>query len=209
MFGNFMPREGKFFDYFNKHAGLLIEGAAELRALLAHPDNGLEGRVRKVEAVERRADEVTHETINLLHHTFITPLDRDHIHQLITGLDTILDLMEDVAQSIHLYDVHELTPECQKLGEQIEQGVNKVQEAVKLLPNMDNALTILKLCQDIDRIEGEADHVMRSGMAKLFREETDTKQLIKLKAVYELLETTTDRCADVANVIEGIVLENA
>ncbi len=209
MFGKFMPREGKFFEYFNKHATLLVEGAAELRSLLANPGNGLEDRVHRVEAIERRADQVTHDTIHMLHHTFITPLDRDHIHQLITGLDTILDLMEDVAQSIHLYDVRVVTPECEKLGEQIEQGVKKVLEAVALLPSMDNAMTILKLCQDIDRIEGEADHVMRSGMAKLFREEQDTRQLIKLKAVYELLETATDRCADVANVIEGIVLENA
>lgn len=209
MFGNFIPREGKFFDLFNQHSVLLVQGAAELRSLLAQPENNLEGKVRNVEGVERRADDITRATIKLLHETFITPLDRDHIHQLITGMDTILDLMEDVAQSIYLYDVHDLTPDVQKLGEQVEQGVHKVQEAVKLLSSMENALTILNLCNDIDRIEGEADQVMRSGMARLFREETDTKQLIKMKAVYELLETTTDRCADVANVIEGIVLENA
>lgn len=204
-----MPREGKFFDLFNAHAALVVNGAAELRLLLADVETGLDGRVRNVEAIERRADDITRDTIKLLHETFITPLDRDHIHQLITGMDTILDLIEDVAQSIHLYDVHNLTPECQKLGELIEIGAHRMQEAVKLLPSMDNALTILKLCADIDRMEGEADSVMRSGMAKLFREENDTRQLIKVKAVYELLETATDKCADVANVIEGVVLENA
>jgi uncharacterized protein Yka (UPF0111/DUF47 family) len=209
MFGNLMPREGKFFDLFNAHATLVVNGAAELRNLLADVENGLDGRVRNVESIERRADDITRDTIKLLHETFITPLDRDHIHQLITGMDTILDLIEDVAQSIQLYDVHNLTPECQKLGELIEVGAHRVQEAVKLLPSMDNALTILKLCVDIDRMEGEADNVMRSGMAKLFREEGDTRQLIKMKAVYELLETATDKCADVANVIEGVVLENA
>ncbi len=209
MFGNFMPREGKFFDLFNAHADLVVHGSNELSTLLANIDTGLDGRVRNVESIERRADDITRDTIKLLHETFITPLDRDHIHQLITGMDTILDLIEDVAQSIQLYDVRRITPEAQKLGELIIVGAQRVQEAVKLLPSMDNALTILKLCADIDRMEGEADAVMRSGMAKLFREENDTKELIKMKAVYELLETATDKAADVANVIEGIVLENA
>ncbi len=209
MFGNFIPREGKFFDFFNQHAEQVVKGAASLKTLLSAIGDGVESRVHDVEMIERRADEITHDTIHLLHQTFITPMDRDQIHQLITGMDTILDLMEDVAQSVVLYDVKTITPEIHELADLCEKGAVQVQAAVKLLSNMDNSLTILKICNEIDRIEGEADHVMRAGMAKLFRHEADAHQLIKMKAVYELLETVTDRAADVANVLESIVLENS
>jgi len=117
--------------------------------------------------------------------------------------------MEDVSQSIFLYDIHQLTPEARKLGEICEACAQQVKVAVGLLSNMQNAILILKACEEIDHLESEADHVMRAAMAKLFRDEPDVRQVIKLKAVYELLETVTDRCEDVANIIEGIVLENS
>ena len=124
-------------------------------------------------------------------------------------MDDILDLMEDVAQSIFLYDVKQLTAEAHKLAEVCELCCEQVRLAVSFLSNMDNAILILKACEEIDRLESEADHIMRAAMAKLFRDEPDVRQVIKLKAIYELLETVTDRCEDVANIIEGIVLENS
>jgi uncharacterized protein Yka (UPF0111/DUF47 family) len=139
----------------------------------------------------------------------VTAVDRDEIHQLITGMDDTLDLMEDVATCIFLYDVKEVTPDAQRLADFCVACTNKVKEAVAKLESMDNAEAILKLCGDIDRLEGEADFVFRSALAKLFREEPDARQIIKLKEVYQLLESITDKCEDVANVIEGIVLENA
>ncbi len=203
-----MPTEGKFFDLFNQHAELGVKGAKEMVALMTNFDD-LEIRVHAIETVEKQADKVTHTTIDLLHKTFITPLDRDDIHQLITRMDDILDLLEDAAQTISLYDIKSITPEAKRLAELCLACTEKVQAAVGLLHNMDNSRQILAICQEIDRLESDADHVMRAAMSKLFRDEPDVRTLIKLKAIYEILETVTDRCEDVANIIEGIIVENA
>ncbi|MFJ3045050.1 DUF47 domain-containing protein [Herbaspirillum chlorophenolicum] len=208
MFGRLMPTEGKFFDLFNQHAELGVKGAKEMVALMTNFDD-LEIRVHAIETVEKQADKVTHTTIDLLHKTFITPLDRDDIHQLITRMDDILDLLEDAAQTISLYDIKSITPEAKRLAELCLACTEKVQAAVGLLHNMDNSRQILAICQEIDRLESDADHVMRAAMSKLFRDEPDVRTLIKLKAIYEILETVTDRCEDVANIIEGIIVENA
>lgn len=203
-----MPTEGKFFDLFNEHAELAVKCAKEMVALMTNFDD-LEIRVHAIETVEKQADKVTHTTIELLHKTFITPLDRDDIHQLITRMDDILDLLEDAAQTISLYDIKAITPEAKRLAELCLTCAEKVQAAVGLLHNMDNSRQILAICQEIDRLESDADHVMRAAMSKLFRDEPDVRTLIKLKAIYEILETVTDRCEDVANIIEGIIVENA
>jgi len=202
-----LPREGRFFDYFNEHAGHAVLAAAELKALLADLSD-LEVRRRNIERHEKQADQITHHTMQLLHQTFITPLDRDEIHQLITTMDDVLDLMEDIAQCLFLYDVRAVTPEAQRLAEICVACTEKVRDAVAKLESMDNTDAILKLCAEIDRLEADADYVMRSAMAKLFREEPDAKEIIKQKEIYQLLEAVTDKCEDIANLIEGIVLEN-
>jgi len=203
-----MPTEGKFFELFNEHAELGVKCAKEMVALMTNFDD-LELRVHAIENLEKQADKITHNCIELLHKTFITPLDRDDIHKLITRMDDILDLLEDAAQTISLYDLKAITPEAKRLAELCLACAEKVKSAVALLPNMDNSRQILTICQEIDRLESDADHVMRAAMSKLFRDEPDVRNLIKLKAVYELLETVTDRCEDVANIIEGIIVENA
>ena len=208
MFGSLMPKEGRFFELFNEHAEQIVLGSRELVALMVTGDD-IQRRAYAIETIEKRADRITQTTIELLHKTFITPMDRDEIHHLITRMDDILDLMEDVSQSIFLYDVKQVTPEACKLGEVCVLCCEQVKVAVGLLSKMDNAALILKACDEIDRLESEADHIMRAAMAKLFRDEPDVRQVIKLKAIYELLETVTDRCEDVANIIEGIVLENS
>lgn len=208
MFGRLMPKEGRFFDLFNDHAALVVEGAHELNLFMSDMGNR-EAHAQNVSSIEKKADKITHETILLLHQTFVTPLDRDDIHKLISNMDDILDLMEDVAECVVLYDVREVTDAARKLADICVTCAEKVKQAVGLLSNLDNSQVILKLCREIDQLESEADRVMRSAMSKLFRDEPDTRQLIKLKAIYELLEGVTDCCEDTANVIEGIVLENA
>ncbi|MDO8300995.1 DUF47 domain-containing protein [Lacisediminimonas sp.] len=208
MFGRLMPTEGKFFELFVEHADLCVKGAKEMVALMVNFDD-LEMRVHAIEGIEKQADKVTHNTLELLHKTFITPLDRDDIHQLITRMDDILDLLEDAAQTMSLYDIKAITPEARRLAELCLSCAEKVRSAVALLNNMDNAREILGLCAEIDRLESDADHVMRAAMSKLFRDEPDVRTLIKLKAIYEILETVTDRCEDVANILEGIIVENA
>ncbi len=212
MFGRFMPREGKFFDLFNAHAEQIVLGGralVELMSALNRSGNEAATYCQAIDVIEGRADKITHETIALLHKTFITPLDRDEIHQLITRLDDILDLIQDAGQTVTLYDIQRATPEALNLAEIVASCCDRVRSAVALLHTMDNAAAILKTCQEIDRLESDADRVMRGAMSKLFRDEPDVRQLIKYKAIYELLETVTDRCEDVANIIEGIVLENS
>lgn len=202
-----MPKEGKFFELFNQHAELCVKGAAEMVAMMTNFDD-LENRVHAIESIEKEADKVTQNTIDLLHKTFITPLDRDDIHKLITRMDDILDLLEDGAQTVSLYDIKNTTPEAKRLAELCLASAEKVMVAVGLLHNMDNSRQILETCAEIDRLEADADHVMRAAMSKLFRDEPDVRNLIKFKAIYEILETVTDRCEDVANIIQGIIVEN-
>ena len=208
MFARFLPQEGDFFTLFSRHAELMVNCSLELAALIADPAQA-QARAHAVKTLETEADGITRETVHLLHKTFITPLDRFDIHQLITRMDDILDLMEDVATCLNLYDVRAVTADAQKLAEICVACTDKVREAVGLLESMKNAERILALCAEIDRLESDADFVFRSALAKLFREETDVRQIVKLKEVYQLLESVTDKCEDVANVIEGIVLENA
>lgn len=208
MFSRFMPREGKFFELFNEHAALILEGSRELAALMASGDD-LERRARNVESIEKRGDKITRGTIELLHKTFITPIDRDDIHQLISEMDNILDLIEDSAQLMYLYDVRALSPDAKKLADICVECCAKVKSAVELLSSMKNADAIMAICQEIDRLESDADHVMRAAIGRLFRDEPDVRELIKMRTVYEHLETVTDCCEDVANIIQGIVIENA
>lgn len=211
MFGRLMPREGRFFDLFNRHADEIIAGSEALAQLMRQYSDVASRRthIDRIDLVEKNADRITHETVALLHKTFVTPFDRDDIHKLISNMDDILDLIQDVAESAMLYDLQRITPEAQQLSELNEMCCKRVQMAVRMLPSMDNAEAILKLCREIDQLESDADRVMRAGMSKLFRDERDVRQLIKLKQIYELLEAVSDKCEDVANLLEGVVLENA
>lgn len=208
MFSRLMPTEGRFFELFVEHADEIVKASRELATLMAEFDN-LEHRSYVIETIEKKADKVAHAAIDLLHKTFITPIDRDDIHRLITRMDDIIDLMEDAAHSVYLYDVRAVTPEARRLAEIGAACAEKVRDAVGLLSNMENARQIMSICGEIDKLESEADHVMRSAMAKLFRDEPDVRQVIKMRSIYEILEEVTDRSQDVANIIEGIVIENA
>jgi predicted phosphate transport protein (TIGR00153 family) len=208
MLSRLMPREGRFFELFNAHAERIVEGSRELAAMLGSFSE-LEAHAQRIDAVEHAADKLTHECIALLHKTFITPFDREQIHALITRMDDILDLIQGVAESVALYDLRSVTPEAKQLAEICQQSCERVKTVVGLLTNVKQSSAILKCCEEIDRLESDADRVMRSAVSKLFREESDLKQVMKLRVIYDLLETITDRCEDVANVVEGIVLENS
>ncbi len=208
MFSRLIPREGRFFDLFNAHAAQIVEGSHALVQLMANPEAPTV-HAERIDHAERSADKITHETIALLHKTFITPIDRDQIHQLINNMDDILDLIQDTAESMVLFDIRRTTPEAQQLAQICQMTCDRVKAAVGLLSNLRNPEAIMKTCEEIDRLESDADRVMRSAMSRLFREESDVKQVIKLRSIYELLELITDRCEDVANIVEGIVLEHS
>jgi uncharacterized protein Yka (UPF0111/DUF47 family) len=189
IFGRLMPQEGNFFELFNQHAELIVRASRAFMDLI-HNYQDASQRQQHADAVvtaERQADKITAEVNRLLHKTFITPIDREQIHGLINAMDDVLDLLQDSTETLSLYDV-------------------------TLLPKLSQtavAEAAIKTCEEIDRLESDADRVMRSAMSRLFREEPDVREVIKLKAIYELLESITDRCEDVANLIEGIVLENS
>ncbi len=205
-----MPREARFFALFNQHAELIVAGGrATVELVRDYADTSRRAAlIEQISDIERRADKFTYETVQLLHATFITPFDRNDIHRLISSMDDILDLMQDSAESMHLFDIQSLPPEAMRMAELLDACCIRVQEAVGLLSSMDNATKALALAQEIDGLESEADAVMRAGISKLFREEADVRQLIKHKNVYEYLENAIDKCQDVANVIESVVVEN-
>jgi len=213
-FSKLLPREGNFFELFNQHADRTAEGSRAFMAMIQnYNDIPLrEKYAAEVDVAERAADKVTAEVHRLLHRTFITPIDREQIHSLINSMDDICDLLQDSSEVMSLYNVTRISEDVVRLGEISVRCCERVQHVVSLLPRLkdaDVADAALKTCEEIDRLESDADRVMRSAMSRLFRDEIDTRELIKLKAIYEHLETISDRCEDVANIIEGIVLENS
>jgi predicted phosphate transport protein (TIGR00153 family) len=212
MFGRLMPKEGKYFDLFNAHADLIVQGGRELSGLITALVEAPDAAARHADAIddiERKADEITHSTLAQLHTSFITPFDRDEIHQLISGMDDILDIIQDVAESMTLYDIQRVPVDAKALAEVTERSCVCIRELVGLLHSMENAPAILKLCHEIDDLESDADRMLRAAMSRVFREEPDVRQLVKLKEMYELLESVTDRCKDVSGTVEAIVLENS
>src|SRR6188768_4492977 len=204
MFGRLLPKEGRFFDLFNAHAAQVVRAARELKAVMDDFENR-EEHVRLVDEAEHAADRITAETIRLLHKTFITPLDRDHIHQLVNAMDDICDLIQDTSESLSLYDVKAITPEAARLADISVKCAERVKDVVELVGRQDRKFEpILKMCEEIARLESDADRVMRSAVSKPFREEKDVREVMKMHAIYQLLESITDRCLDVANLAEGI-----
>ncbi len=214
MFGKLLPREGNFFEMFNAHGEKIVEGARAFHAMVQNYDDpALRARYgEEVDVAEHAADRITAEVTRLLHKTFITPIDREQIHQLINSMDDIVDLLQDATETLSLYDVRTVTEEVHRLSDLSLKCCERVQHAVSLLSRLSEPTAheaAIKTCEEIDKLESDADRVMRAAMSKLFREQQDVRELIKLKAIYELLESISDRCEDVANLIEAIVLEHS
>lgn len=214
LFGKLLPREGNFFGLFDQHAEFIVQAARAFMQLIRDYGNAAlrEQYAAEVDEAEHAADRITAEINRLLHKTFITPISREQIHALITAMDDIVDLLQDATETLSLYDVRRLTDEVLRLGEISAKCCDRVQHAVGLLPRLSQssvADAAIKTCAEIDQLESDGDRVMRAAMSALFREEPDVRELIKMKAVYEILESISDRCNDVANLIEGVVLENA
>ena len=213
-FGKLLPRDGNFFEMFNQHAERTAEGARAFMLMIRNY-NDLPLREKyaaEVDTAEHAADKVTAEVHRLLHRTFITPIDREQIHSLINRMDDIADLLQDSSEVMSLYNVQNIGEDVIRLCEISVKCCERVKHAVTLLPKLSQPQTAeaaIKACEEIDKLESDADRVMRAAMSKLFREQEDVRELIKLKAIYEHLETISDRCEDVSNIVEGIILENS
>lgn len=206
MLSRFMPREEKFFGLFEEMAKHMVEAAKALEKMLADMPRA-ESHAATIKDIEHKCDELTHRTMDLLHKTFITPLDREDIHSLISSLDDVVDFIDAVAGRVFLYDLKESTPEMRALAETSRVAIEHLARIVVTLDKIKKPEEVLAACIEINRLENEADRTLRSAMAKLFREEKDAIEIIKKKEIYQLLETITDKCEDVANVVESIVIE--
>jgi predicted phosphate transport protein (TIGR00153 family) len=208
MFGRFLPRETSFFDFFEQHAALTIEGSKEFLSLVTTGTN-IAARCRRISDIEHETDTITHRCVEALHKTFITPIDRDSIHRLITRMDDVMDFVEAAAERLDLYELTVMTGDVRDLADVLHRSAQQVEAAVRGLRTLRDPQATLKLCIDINRLENEADAILRRSVARLFKEEKDPIFVIKWKEVYENLESATDRCEDVANIIEGVILEHA
>lgn len=208
MLRRLLPREEDFFGLFERHAALAVEGAREMQRLL---QGGQNARVlaARIKEIEHECDVLTHACVERLHKTFITPFDREDIHRLITRMDDVMDYVEEAAVSVMLYELVEMTAPARELGDVLVRSTEAVAIAVGGLKNVKQSEGILKACIEVNRLENEGDEILRNGLATLFREAKDPLLVLKWKTVYEALETATDRCEDVANIIEGVVLEHA
>jgi predicted phosphate transport protein (TIGR00153 family) len=203
-----LPHDASFFSYFEQQGQKTVEGCRAFLEMVENPVD-LERRAERVKQIEHECDEITHAVVAGLHKTFITPLDRNDLHRLNTKMDDIMDMVEAAADRVALYDVHEMTKEVAELARCLVSGAEHVLGAVKGIRDLGKSDGILQHCVEVNRLENVADAILRSALARLFREEKDPITVIKWKEIYETLESATDRCEDVANIIEGVLLENS
>jgi len=205
---NVLPKEAAFFDLFEKAAGNAHQGTQALLEMLERFDD-LRGRVGRIKDIEHAGDEITHEAIERLNRTFITPIEREDIHDLVCRIDDILDLIDTAADRIVLFKIEKPIPPAVELAKCLVRSTALIAEVMPMLRNMKDADTVRQKVREVHLQENEADRIERMALAALFEEAPDARFIIKWKNIIEELETATDRCEDAANVIEGIVLKNS
>jgi uncharacterized protein len=202
-----LPKEENFLKQFNRTTDIILEAAIAIDSLAADFSD-VEVKVARVKHLEHEGDQVTHETFALLSKTWITPIDREDIHDLTKALDDILDLIDAAAARFVLFKIPAPTPELKAMTELIVQSARAIQRAMPLLQDLKNSTAIIAACVEINRLENEADALNRMAIGRLFENAKDPFVLMKWKEIYEVLEAATDACEDVANVLEQIVLKS-
>ncbi len=199
-----IPRETKFFRMFTEVSQNVTEGARLLHDILKNASDPAE-RLEHLQAIEHRGDEMTHAIITALNQTFITPFDREDIHRLTSSLDDVLDFVNSAGVRLQLYRITAPPPVAAELAGLIVQQSEELAKGVSLLERNQR---VLEHCVEVHRLENEADRVSRSAIADLFDHEQDPIRLIKMKELYEVLETATDKAEDAANVLEAVALKS-
>ncbi len=204
----FFPKNENFFKHFQESASNILEAAKFLEAdLLKGPLDV--NWLKELEEFEHKGDRITHDTIERLNSTFITPFDREDIHHLVSSLDDILDFIYAASSSLAIYKINPIPESMKRISTLLVNIIGEVLNAVTRLSNLKRPEILLAICIEINRLENEVDNTHRKALASLFDNEKDAITIIKIKEILEDLETATDKCEDVANVIEGIVLKNA
>ena len=200
-----IPRETRFFDDFVAMAEQIRVGAAMLEEMLA-PDKPIWDKADQIKEVEHKCDFLTHEIIQRLHRTFVTPLDREDIHELARSLDDVMDAIDASAAVVRLYSIERVRPDARELVRIIKASTD---EMVKALKALERRAGVAEPAVEINRLENEADRVHYAAVRRLFEEERDPIVIMKWKEILDFLEDATDRCEDVANAVEGIVVKHA
>jgi len=203
-----MPKEERFVDRFAAHADCMVATADALAAFMAASPADRPARFDEVSRLESEADVISRETVVALHRAFITPFDRSDIHALMTAMDDAVDLMEEVTHHAQLYKIEEFSPRMREFCTLFQKATRLLAEVMPLLNKISrNAERISALCEQVGKIEREADRLLTLALADLIAEKPDAVTFMGRKEVYELLETVTDRCDDVADIIQGIILD--
>ncbi len=201
-----MPKEGKFFKLFEESAQNAVDVAQKLKDLL-NSWNNIEDKVAVIADLEHKGDNITHQIATELHRTFVTPFDREDITLLAQSLDDVTDFIHQAADFMFLYNVEQPTQRAKELADVITEITLETQKAVGQLTKHIDQTQMLKHCVEVNRMENVADRIYRAALAELFADTTDVRLLIKWREIYEHMETVTDRCEDVANVLEGVALK--
>jgi predicted phosphate transport protein (TIGR00153 family) len=201
-----IPREAKFFELFEASARNVAKAAQMLKELVDNWDNVTE-RVSKITDLEHEGDSITHQIMEQLHRTFITPFDREDIALLAHSLDDVIDFIQSAADTMLVYNVDRPSQTARELADIIVQSADEVARAMPFLRQRGKLKHILEPCVEMNRLENVADGVYRTALGELFNG-TDIAKIIKWREIYEHMETATDRCEDVANVLEGVALKN-
>jgi predicted phosphate transport protein (TIGR00153 family) len=204
----FIPKEQKFFDLFEESAQNILKAAEALNEIVDTWEF-IDSRVAEITELEHHGDTITHQIISLLHRTFVTPFDREDIALLAHTMDDIIDFIHASADAMFIYKIDKPTERSKELADIIIRGAVEVQKAVSGLRRRSQLKNIMEGCVEINRLENMADRVYRAAMAELFENTSDVTQLIKWREIYEHMEAATDRCEDVANVLEGVALKHA
>jgi predicted phosphate transport protein (TIGR00153 family) len=200
-----LPREQSFFDMFVQLAENIHAGAQALLDMLTNYTD-VPAQAERIKDFEHTGDDVTHALLTRLNQTFITPFDREDIHELSSKIDDVLDLIDAAASRLVIYRVDRIRPGVADLAKILRQATGQVLAAVRVLGKHDH---ILDHCIEINRLENESDRLCRTLIAQLFDEEKDPVQIIKWKEIIEVIETAVDKCEDVANVLEAVTLKSA
>ena len=203
-----LPKDDVFYDLFAKAADNANQCTRALAEFLERYDD-LEGRMRRIKELEHIGDELTHEVIERLNQTFITPHDREDIHELACRLDDILDRIDTAVDRMCVFKIERPMEEAKQLARCLVRATELIQQMIRLMHGKKSADEVRTLAREIHRLESEADMIERHALVRLFENNPDPIHVIKWKNVIEVLESATDKCEDVANVIEGIVLKNA
>jgi predicted phosphate transport protein (TIGR00153 family) len=204
----FIPKEQKFSELFEESAQNIVKAAQALKEMV-ESWQFIDSRVAEITELEHRGDTIAHQILSLVHRTFVTPFDREDIALLAHTMDDIIDFIHATADAMFIYKIESPTQRSRELADIIVQGALEVERAVSGLRHRSELKKILERCVEINRLENMADRVFRAAMAELFINNTDITQVIKWREIYEHMESATDRCEDVANVLEGVALKHA